>query len=328
MENNEKLVINVDPETVIEQNQKEVVATAPKKRTEFNPKNYLDARLAPGEQRKEITIRLLPFSSEGNETSPFKKIYAHTVKVNKEVSTSGWKTFICPAHNGLNEKCPFCDTSAKARELRFSAPNEAEKKKYGDIEYLNKPKEMWVVRCIDRAHEDEGVKFWRFNHVNTGKGVYDAIYNLFQTRMKEDMNIFDLNEGKDLIITITKDSRDKTVYQVTDKGKQTPLSEDYEKEKAWVYDSKKWDDLFTVKSYDYLSIIVEGGIPVYDKDKKMFVNKEDLQKQQAVEKAEDIKANLEEAEDLSVIDSTVDEETAAVTTNTVSSSDSTYDLPF
>ena len=55
-------------------------------------------------------------------------------------------------------------------------------KRYGDIEFLNKVKEMWIVRCIERDHEEDGVKFWLFNSSKKKDGVYDKIMNLAKIR--------------------------------------------------------------------------------------------------------------------------------------------------
>ena len=94
--NNKNFSVNIDAEAVKNQYEQEQKTFTPKK-TQFNEKNYLQARLSDKETSKTLTIRLLPFSPEGG--SPFKKVFMHTVKVNKEVAPNGWKTFVCPTHN-------------------------------------------------------------------------------------------------------------------------------------------------------------------------------------------------------------------------------------
>ena len=118
--NNKNFSVNIDAEAVKTQYEQEQKTFTPKK-TQFNEKNYLQARLGDKETSKTLTIRLLPFSPEGG--SPFKKVFMHTVKVNKEVAPNGWKTFVCPTHNKkdgevMGDSCPFCETSAKAKELK------------------------------------------------------------------------------------------------------------------------------------------------------------------------------------------------------------------
>lgn len=290
------LKVNIDANAVIAQSEKENFVPV-KNKTVFNPKNYLNARLGTGELSKKLKIRLLPFSPDGG--SPFQKVFIHTVRVNKE-GGQGWRTFICPKHTKKSDKCPFCETSEQARLLRLNTTNEVEKKKYGDVEFLNRAKEAWIVRCIEREHEEDGVKFWLFNASRKKDGVYDKIINLFNERWEEakaagkTYNIFDLNEGKDLTISLSKDSNNKTVIQITDASFMTPLSENYELAKSWIEDSKKWDEVYTVKPYDYMSIVVQGGIPVFDKEQNKYVDKAELDERKEVARETELRENITE----------------------------------
>ena len=293
------LSANIDANAVEEQYKNETTATTTtKKKTEFNEKNYLQARLKPGETKKSLTIRLLPFSPEGG--SPFKKVFIHTVKVSKELSPGGWRTFVCPTHNKMGDKCPFCEVSAKAKEFRFNTDIEVEKKKYGDIEFMNRAKPAWIVRCIERGHEEDGVKFWLFNDAKSKKGVYNEIMTIYDERKKaaekkgKTSNIFDLNDGKDLIVTLTKDDNGKTVTKVVDDDEKTPLTEDFEQGMAWINDTKKWDEVYTVKSYEYMSIVVNGGIPVYDKNQNKYVDLNEKKEEDKKAAEEELKENLTE----------------------------------
>ena len=293
------LSANIDADAVAEQYEREHSAqTTNKKRTEFSPKNYLQARLNNGERKKSLTIRLLPFSPEGG--SPFKKVFIHTVKVNKELSPGGWRTFVCPIHNKMGDKCPFCEVSAEAKDLRLNSPNEVEKKKYGDIEFMNKAKAAWIVRCIERDHEEDGPKFWLFNDSVKKDGVYDKILNIYFERKKaaekkgKESNIFDVNEGKDLIITLTRDQNGKTVTKIVDDEEKTPLTESYEQGMAWINDSKKWNEVYTVKPYEYMEIVVKGGVPVFDKNKNKYVDSEEKAEEDKKAAEAELKENLTE----------------------------------
>lgn len=53
---------------------------------------------------------------------------------------------------------------------------------------------------------------------------------------------------------------------------QSPLSDDEAKAAAWLADEQTWEDVFGVKTYEYLEIIVKGGVPVYDKEAKKYVD--------------------------------------------------------
>jgi hypothetical protein len=282
---NKNFSVNIDDDAV--KNQYEQEQKQPVKKTQFDTKNYLQARLTSNEDTKTLTIRLLPFSPKGG--SPFKKVFMHTVKVNKEVSPSGWKTFVCPTHNKkdgsvMGDKCPFCETSAKARELKSKSLDEPTKKKYGDVEFLNRVKEMWIVRCIERDHEEDGVKFWLFNSSKKKDGVYDKIMNLAKIRSEaaakkgNTYSIFDLNNGLDLVVTLSRTSDNKTAVQIIDAGLPSPLSEDFDLGEKWIHDSKKWDEVYTVKPYEYMAIIAMGGVPVFSKEENKYVDKEELDK--------------------------------------------------
>ena len=245
------------------------------KRTQntFNEKNYLQARLGANEDSKEITIRLLPFSEEGG--TPFHKIHMHQVRVNKGVSPSGWKRFPCPIKNGIGESCPFCETAQQARSLKKATISEVERKKFEEVELANYPQNMWIVRCIERGHEEDGVKFWLFSDSKKKDGIYDKIYAIFKKRAEKGRNIFDLNNGKDLCLNLTKDAKGRTNITVTDDEDYTPLTDNFEVGLSWINDPKKWTDVYTVKPYDYMSVIVQGGVPVFSKEKNKYVDKEE-----------------------------------------------------
>ena len=289
---------NIDGTAVVEQYEREHIAPSTKKKTEFTPKNYLSARLNPGQTTKTLTIRLLPFSPDGND--PFKKVFIHTVKVSKDVSSGGWKTFVCPTHNEMGDKCPFCEVSEEAKKMRLKTESVAERKNYGDIEFMNKAKAAWIVRCIERGHEEDGVKFWLFNDSRKGDGVYDKIIKIYNERKKsaerkgKTSNIFDLNDGKDLIITLSKDSNGKTVIQIVDDEDRSPLTEDFDLGMSWINDSKKWDEVYTVKPYKYMEIIVKGGIPVWDKVNGGYVDSQEKAEKDRKAAEEELKENLTE----------------------------------
>ena len=260
--------VNINVDDVIAQREHETVKRT---QTSFNVKNYLQARLGDNEDSKEITIRLLPFTPDGGV--PFHKVFMHQVRVNKEVSPSGWKRFPCPVRNKTGEKCPFCETAEQAKIFKQETTNELKRKQYEEVEYSSYAKPMWIVRCIERGHEEDGVKFWLFSDSKQKDGVYDKISAIFKKRLEKGKNIFDLNSGKDLCLNLSKDSLGKTRITVTDEDEWTPLTENVEQGMAWINDPKKWDEVYTTKSYDYMEIVAKGGVPVFDKTKNTYVDK-------------------------------------------------------
>lgn len=316
--------LNIKVEDVLTQKEQQEVVRKPQ--VTFSEKNYLQARLAPNENKKSVTVRLLPFSA--TETSPFHKVHMHQVRVNKEVAQSGWKKFPCPIKNNHGgNACPFCEVAEEARKLKNEAVTEAEKKQYLEIEYANMARDMWVVRCIERGHEEDGVKFWLFNSSKNKNGVYDKIINLFEQRFLSAQekgkyhNIFDLNEGNDITLTLTRNALGKTEINITDDYDKTPLSNDENQALAWINDEKVWSDIYVTKSYDYMSVIVEGGIPVYDKVKGTYVDKN-----KSIEEHREMQeANTMHAVDLSTFNPQV---TKVETFNPILVETEDDDLPF
>ena len=71
-----------------------------------------------------------------------------------------------PKHE-KDEDCPFCE----AREALLSTGEAADK----DLAKKYYPRLMYVVKVIDRDNEEDGPKFWRFNHDFRKTGILDKI---------------------------------------------------------------------------------------------------------------------------------------------------------
>lgn len=274
-----------------------------KKESVFNTKNYLNTRLSDGETEKEITIRLLPMDLEtGN---PFVLTHFHTVKVPKEIFGTEWKSYLCLRknegidHEKYGKECPFCELNSKAYELAQNETDPVKRKEFVELSVANKPKEAVIVRCIERGHEEDGVKFWKFNLRDDKTDPYNEIMRLYNRKLQKsrergepDENILDIYHGRDLIITITNGNAAPRISCDED---ITPLSKDEETMKKWIYDSKKWQDVFTPKSYDYLTLVTEKKYPWWDKEQNKWVDKaefdakkkdEEIQGDEKAEKAD------------------------------------------
>jgi len=295
MENN--LDVAITSEEILKQNNEEISSS--KSKTNYDKNNYLDVSLKEGEKTKSVRIRLLPFSTNGG--TPFKKIKMHSLKQ----QDGKWKFYVCPNQTGLEgierSKCPFCELSKNSYDLAEKETDEVKKKYYKDIAFNNMAKDYWMVRCIDRADEEYGPKFWRFSSsAKKHDGVYDKMINLFKIRAEEDkdFNIFSLKDGKDMIVTITRGEDNKKTVTITDAGKVTPLSNDMEKAESWVKDPKGWSDVFGgAKSFEYLLIAVSGKTPIFDKAEgkwKPMLSKEEFE----AKKAEQAAAQSDEVPDL------------------------------
>lgn len=286
---------NISSNAILKQLEEKAQEAQKKENVAFDPKNYLNVRLAPNELEKTLTIRLLPSTPDSD--TPFTKVHMHSIKVNKEIQESGWKTFVCPTNNHMGDDCPFCALSSEAYKQMKLASSESEKNKYKEISTVNRVKTMWVVRCIERGHENEGVKFWLMP--DSKDGAYAKIIALWTARWKKGQergtvnNIFDLNEGKDIDVTVKRSADGKSVFSVVDSDERTPLTTDFDQGMAWINDPKKWSDVYKVKPVDYMEIIACGGVPVFDKEKNKYVDKnEALTEKEAEQRL--FEANVEE----------------------------------
>lgn len=274
--------------TVVDETIENPRKTASKK-SNFDAKNYLDTKLADNDDERTITVRILPVS---NEDGNFRiAVKTHNLKVSKRIASSGFKSFLClddpqvPNYD-QNVRCPLCEKSQyyfdEAKKYRET---DKEKSKALFLKACSlKNKITYIVRVIERGKEDEGVKFWRFNENTQGKGVYDNLITLYKQRKKDmeeeginDYNIFDLDNGRDIVLTLKRtertDGQEGVAITITDKSINKPLTTDIEKGNEWINDVKKWYNAYTVKSREYLSIIADDMIPYFDKSSERFVPK-------------------------------------------------------
>jgi hypothetical protein len=94
--------------------------------------------------------------------------------------------------------------------------------------------------------------------------------------LKKDRDVSNPETGRDLAITINRDQNNKPVVSSIVAQDSTLLSEDAEKKATWLADTRTWEDVYSVRTYDYLEIIVKGGVPAWDKEAKKFVDKASL----------------------------------------------------
>ena len=269
----------------------------------YDLKNYFNTYIKEGIKSATKTIRILPVENG----SPFVEMYGHKVQIDGE-----WKTLPCLKHE-KDEPCPFCE----AREALLSTGEDSDKelaKKYN-------ARMMYVVKVIDRDHPEEGVKFWRFNHDYRKEGIYDKIIGVLNALKKD---VTHPETGRDLVLTINRNQNNVPVVSAVASLDPTPLSEDKEQAAQWLADSRTWEDVYSVRSYDYLAIIVKGGTPVWDKENKCFVDKATLAEtsDEAVNLESELTMGVENVK-ANVVTSTA--EASATETKTEDDGD---DLPF
>lgn len=240
----------------------------PKLSSEDRLKNYFTTYLPDKETTGIKRVRILPDINGG---SPFEIINVHSAKVEK------WEKFLClESHKG--EPCPFC----QARKVLLAKEAEDETGQMvpktasqlaRDKETAKKynVKEMYVVRVIDRDKEEEGVKIWRFWKNYKGQGTYDKILALF--KLKGDISSPLNDSGRDLVLQLDKNSDNITNVTSVMQDDLSPLSSDAQLSAKWLAEPKTWKDVYSFKSFDYLAIIVTGGVPVWNSESKNYVDK-------------------------------------------------------
>ena len=279
-------IINTDSHAIEERERKTKEQTQQTvKKFEFDVKNYLNTRLNEDETEKEIKVRILPVSATNGDI--FFAIHIHSLKVDNAISKSGFKTYVCLNDENIKEHdgkgCPLCNRSKELFKEADSVTNEGEKKTLIKSAYSYQSKVAYIVRVIERGKEDEGVKFWRFNARTDGQGIYDKLMKIYKQRKEEaemagqpNYSIFDLNNGRDITIKLNYvSSTKKTSIDIIDSGFQTPLSRDVDLANKWISDSKNWRDVYVLKNYEYLELVAEGKIPVYDTTQQKWVEKVD-----------------------------------------------------
>ena len=266
----------------------------------YDLKNYFTTYdLEKDEQSKTKEIRILPNPKGG---SPLVEFHGHTAIVDGQK-----KTFPCLQHE-KGTACPFCE----AREALLSTGDAGDKelaKKYN-------AKKMYIAKLIDRNNEDEGVKFWRFNNDYTKKGAFDLIHGVV-AGLKKNKNITSPTEGRDLTIMINRNQTGIPIISSIVAQDSDVLSTDENKYAEWLADERTWEDVYSVRNYDYLAIIVRGYTPIWDKENKCFVAKElmtesdnpdatlDSELTMAVE---NVKSNVTQAETVTTPVSTITED--------------------
>jgi hypothetical protein len=219
---------------------------------------YFNPRLEDEVNEGEANIRIMP-PMKGQE-SPFEEGYWHTIKVGEK-----YPKLYCREKND-GETCPLCET---AKDLKATG-DDSDKKMSKQFE----PKKFYLARVIDRDNEGDGVKIWRFPHNWKNEGVMDKLVPLFTKKG----DITNPREGRDITLILNKDfSLSKRGYtKVT-----SIMSDDVSlltdpsgpKAKEWMGDETTWKDVYSPQPVDYLQIIADGDIPVWDKQLEKFVAK-------------------------------------------------------
>jgi hypothetical protein len=237
-----------------EKNKNATSGNANKVSQEDRMKKYFTTVLPKGSKGEERRIRILP-TKDGS--SPFVEVYFHEVQVDGK-----WVKLYDPKQEG--KRSPLNEVYDSLMQTGVDSDRELARN--------YRSRKFYIVKVIDRDHEQDGVKFWRFKHNAKGDGVIDKIFPIFRNKG----DITDPEKGRDMILslTLTKAGTGKeytTINSVIpeDAG---PLHTDAAVAKAWVDDELTWSDVYSKKGEDYLEMVANGEVPRWDSNQNKWVS--------------------------------------------------------
>jgi hypothetical protein len=134
-----------------------------------------------------------------------------------------------------------------------------------------KSRKFYIVKVIDRDHEEDGPKFWRFKHNYKNDGILDKIIPIWRNKG----DITDPTTGRDLIIELTKSKtpagKEYTSVSTIMYEDQAPVHAEKEQANAWINDELTWLDVYSKKPVEYLEAIARGETPKWDTEKGGYV---------------------------------------------------------
>jgi len=217
-------------------------------------KRYFTTYLPKGTKSGQKRVRILP-TPDGS--SPFKEVWYHEVQIDGK-----WTKLYDPGKND-GERSPLTEVY----EELMSTGKESDK----ELARQYRPRKFYIVKLIDRDNEDHGPKFWRFKDNYKQEGILDKIIPIWKAKG----DITDANEGRDLIIELSKAKTPKgieyTVVQTVMYDDPCAIHEDSDQMKEWMEDELTWQDVYAQKPVEYLEAIARGETPVWDSELKKYV---------------------------------------------------------
>ena len=216
-------------------------------------KKYFTTVLPPGRRSEEKRIRILP----AKDGSPFVEVYFHEIQVNGD-----WVKLYDPKQEG--KRSPLNEVYEGLMMTGVDSDKE--------LARTYRSRKFYIVKVIDRDHENDGVKFWRFKHNHKGDGIMDKVFPIFRNKG----DITNAETGRDLILSLalTKSGNGKeytTINSIIPEDSGV-LHTDADVAKTWLEDELTWSDVYAKKGEDYLELVARGEAPRWDSDQKRYVS--------------------------------------------------------
>ena len=217
-------------------------------------KKYFTTVLPKGSKGEERRIRILP-TKDGS--SPFVEAYFHEVQVDGK-----WVKLFDPKQEG--KRSPLNEVYEGLMMTGVDSDKE--------LARTYRSRKFYIVKVIDRDHENDGVKFWRFKHNHKGDGIMDKVFPIFRNKG----DITNSETGRDLIhsLALTKSGNGKeytTINSIIPEDAGV-LHTDADVAKTWLEDELTWSDVYAKKGEDYLELVARGEAPRWDSDQKRYVS--------------------------------------------------------
>ena len=217
-------------------------------------KKYFTTVLPKGSKGEERRIRILP-TEDGS--SPFVEAYVHEVQVDGK-----WVKLFDPKQEG--KRSPLNEVYEGLMMTGVDSDKE--------LARTYRSRKFYIVKVIDRDHENDGVKFWRFKHNHKGDGIMDKVFPIFRNKG----DITNSETGRDLILSLalTKSGNGKeytTINSIIPEDAGV-LHTDADVAKTWLEDELTWSDVYAKKGEDYLELVARGEAPRWDSDQKRYVS--------------------------------------------------------
>jgi len=237
-----------------EKNKNATSGNSNKMSSEDRMKRYFTTVLPKGSKGEERRIRILPTKDGG---SPFVEVYFHEVQVDGK-----WVKLYDPKQEG--KRSPLNEVHDSLMQTGVESDRELARN--------YRSRKFYIVKVIDRDHESDGVKFWRFKHNHKGDGVIDKIFPIFRNKG----DVTSPENGRDLILslTLTKAGTGKeyTVINSVLNDDSSVLHSDNDVAKAWLDDETVWSDVYSKKGEDYLEMVANGEAPRWDTNQNKWVS--------------------------------------------------------
>tara|TARA_A100001515_G_scaffold105068_1_gene85808 strand:- start:5821 stop:6597 length:777 start_codon:yes stop_codon:yes gene_type:complete len=190
---------------------------------------------------EEHTVRLISFPN--NEGQPFKELWFY-------YNIPGQRGLLAPYQ--FNEKDPIQELITKLRDDGTKESYDLAKKLY--------PSMRCYAAVVVRGEEEKGVQIWSF-----GKTVYQTLLNYM---LDEDYgDITDPTDGFDIKVSCNKrPGQQYAMTEVRPRPRSTALSKDSKKVKEWLGNIPDPGEMFSCKSYDELSKIVNDWLTGDDEE--------------------------------------------------------------